>query len=65
MAGTGTIEVRLDSPTGRLIGTAAATGTGGVYAYATTTAPLASVSGKHDVYLVLGSGVRVATFRMG
>jgi beta-glucosidase len=65
VAGTGTIEVRLDSPTGRLIGTAAASGTGGVYAYATTTAPLASVRGKHDVYLVLGSGVRVAAFRMG
>jgi beta-glucosidase len=65
VAGAGTIEVRLDSPTGRLIGSATATGTGGVYAYATATAPLARVTGRHDVYLVLGSGVRVATFRMG
>jgi beta-glucosidase len=65
VSGAGPVEVRLDSPTGRVIGTAQATGTGGVYAYATTTAPLAKVTGRHDVYLVLGSGVRVATFRMG
>jgi beta-glucosidase len=64
-AGTGTVEVRLGSPTGRLLGTATVASTGDRYAYATTTARLDRVSGRHDVYLVLSAGVRVATFRAG
>jgi beta-glucosidase len=60
--GTGTVQVRLDSPTGRLLGTAQVSSTGDVYAYATSTAPLARVTGRHDVYLVLGAGLRLATF---
>ncbi|MFF5295838.1 glycoside hydrolase family 3 protein [Paractinoplanes globisporus] len=57
-----TIEVRLDSPTGKLLGTAPVPATGDVYTYATTTANLARVSGHHDVYLVFGDALRVSTF---
>ncbi|GAA3351755.1 hypothetical protein GCM10020358_82650 [Amorphoplanes nipponensis] len=64
-AGSGTVEVRLGSPSGRLLGTATVAGAGDRYAYATTTARLAPVRGRHDVYLVLGAGVRLATFRAG
>lgn len=57
-----TVEVRLDSPTGRLLGTAPVTATGDVYRYATTTAKLARAGGRHDVYLVFGGALRVSTF---
>jgi beta-glucosidase len=60
--GTGTVEVRLDSPTGQLLGTAQVAATGSVYTYATSTATLTAASGAHDVYLVLSAGVRLATF---
>ena len=58
----GTIEIRLGSPAGRLLGTAQVQPTGDVYRYATTTAPLSRVSGRHDVYLVFGGQLRLSTF---
>jgi beta-glucosidase len=61
-AGGGSIEVRLDSPGGRLLGTAAVGATGDVYTYATVTAPLASAAGRHDVFLVFHGALRVSTF---
>ena len=61
-AGTGTVEVRLDSPTGRLLGVAQAASTGDVYRYATSTARLSRATGRHTVYVVLDAGVRLATF---
>ncbi|MDI6100920.1 glycoside hydrolase family 3 C-terminal domain-containing protein [Actinoplanes sp. NEAU-A12] len=61
-AGSGSIEVRLGSPAGRLLGTATLADTGGVYRYATVTATLARFSGRQDVYLVPGPGLRLATF---
>ncbi|WP_229075544.1 glycoside hydrolase family 3 protein [Actinoplanes sp. DH11] len=61
-SGAGTVEVRLGSPTGRLLGTATLGDTGGVYAYASVTAKLAPVTGRHDVYLVPSPGLRLATF---
>jgi beta-glucosidase len=61
-SGTGTIQVRLDSPTGRLLGTAPVTAGGDVYAYATSTAALSRATGRHDVYLVFGGQLRLATF---
>ncbi|GGN69481.1 beta-glucosidase [Actinoplanes lobatus] len=64
-SGAGTIEVRLGSPTGRLLGTATLADTGGVYTYATVTATLARFSGRQDVYLVPGPGLRLATFSIG
>ncbi|WP_308440481.1 glycoside hydrolase family 3 protein [Virgisporangium aurantiacum] len=60
--GAGTIEIRLDSPTGRLVGTATVASTSDVYTYATATAPLTGATGAHDVYLVLGPDLRLATF---
>ncbi|BCJ46354.1 beta-glucosidase [Actinoplanes ianthinogenes] len=63
-AGAGTVQVRLGSPAGRLLGTATVADTGGVYAYAEVSAPVAAVSGRQDVYLVLSPGLRVASFRI-
>ena len=63
-AGGATVQVRLDSPTGRLVGTAPVASSGDVYSYTTVTAPLTGVSGRHDVYLVLGDGVRLSTFSL-
>ena len=59
-----TVQVRLDSPAGKLLGTAAVPATGDVYHYATTTAALTPVrpGGHHDVYLVFGGALRVSTF---
>lgn len=62
IAAGGTIEVRLDSPGGRLLGTAQVPATGDVYTYATVTAPLAAASGRHDVYLVFHGSSRISTF---
>ncbi len=61
-AGTGTVEIRLGSPTGRLLGTAPVATTGDVYTYATSTAALRPVTGRHDVYLVFGAELRLSTF---
>jgi beta-glucosidase len=61
-AGTATVQLRLDSPRGRVVGTATVPSTGNVYAYATTAAPLSRASGRHDVYLVFGGDVRLADF---
>jgi beta-glucosidase len=61
-AGAGSIEIRLDSPTGRLLGTAAVPSTGDDYTYVTTSVPLARVTGEHDVYLVFGAALRLSSF---
>jgi beta-glucosidase len=62
-AGGGSIEVRLDDPTGGgLLGTAQVPATGGVYSYATAMATLAAVGGRHDVYLVFHGALRISTF---
>jgi beta-glucosidase len=56
--GAGSIQVRLDSPSGRLLGTAPVSSDG----YATSTAALARVSGRHAVYLVFDRpGIRLAS----
>jgi beta-glucosidase len=60
-SGSGTVQVRLGSPSGRLLGTAAV-GTAGVYDYTTATATLARFSGRQTVYLLPSPGVRLATF---
>ncbi|GIE78365.1 beta-glucosidase [Actinoplanes philippinensis] len=60
-SGSGTVQVRLGSPSGRLLGTATV-GTAGVYDYATVTAALARFSGRRTVYLLPGPGVRLVTF---
>jgi len=61
-AGSGSIQIRLDSPTGPIVGTASVASTGDVYTYATASAALSGAAGTHDVYLVFGSDLRLATF---
>ncbi|BAL88945.1 putative glycosyl hydrolase [Actinoplanes missouriensis 431] len=61
-SGAGTVEVRLGSPSGRLLGTATVSDTGGIYRYVSATAPLTPATGRHDVYLVPSPGLRLATF---
>jgi beta-glucosidase len=61
-AGTGSIQIRLDSPTGPLVGTAPVAGTGDVYTYASTSAQLRGASGTRDVYLVFDAALRLSTF---
>lgn len=61
-AGTGTIQIRLGSPTGRMVGTATVASTADVYTYATTSTPLTGATGTRDVYLVLSPDLRLSTF---
>ncbi|WP_290054956.1 glycoside hydrolase family 3 protein [Amycolatopsis solani] len=58
------VTVRLDSPTGRILGTAPVPSTGDRYAYTTVTAALAGVTGRHDVYLTFDGPVNLATFSL-
>jgi beta-glucosidase len=60
--GSATIQIRLGSPTGRLVGVAQVASTADVYQYETTTASLAPLSGRHDIYLVFGAELRLSTF---
>ena len=62
--GDGAIEIRLDSPTGPLVGRATVASTGNVYTYASTSASIRGASGRHDVYLVFVSGLRLVTFSL-
>jgi arabinoxylan arabinofuranohydrolase len=54
----GNIELRLDSPTGKLIATCPVHNTGGQQTWATVSCPVSGTTGKHDLYLkfVGGSG---------
>jgi beta-glucosidase len=62
----GTLEVRLGSPTGRLVGTAHFDGTASPYTYGTVTARLTGAAkGRQDVYLVLSKGLRLSAFSLG
>jgi glucosylceramidase len=49
----GTLEFRVDAPEGPVIATAALPVTGGWQEWTTVTAPVARVSGRRDLYLVL------------
>ncbi|GAA1709454.1 glycoside hydrolase family 3 protein [Isoptericola hypogeus] len=62
--GDARVEVRLDSPRGRLVGAAEVPSTGDAYAYADVTARLDRARGHHDVYLVFDGEVRLSTFRL-
>jgi beta-glucosidase len=59
---TGSIQVRLDSPTGPLVGTATVDSTGDVYEYTTVSASLSGATGTRDLYLVFEGEVRLAEF---
>ncbi|MEU4527946.1 glycoside hydrolase family 3 C-terminal domain-containing protein [Micromonospora ureilytica] len=61
-ADAGTIQIRLGSPTGRLLGTATVPSTGDHYRYVSTSTELAGAVGTRDVYLVFDSPLRLADF---
>ncbi|WP_214412458.1 glycoside hydrolase family 3 protein [Sphaerisporangium fuscum] len=60
----GRIEVRLGSPSGKLIGTADVPSTGDVYTYTTVKAPLTKATGVHDIYLVFTGDLRIKDFTL-
>ncbi|HEX6354074.1 glycoside hydrolase family 3 protein [Actinophytocola sp.] len=62
--GAGTIEVRLDSPTGPLAGTATFGGTADKYTYTNVSTPLRGADGRHTVFLVFTGDLRVDTFQL-
>ena len=63
-AGAGTLEVRVGSPTGPVVGTATVPSTGGPYSYREVTADVDTPGGVQDLYLVLGPGIRLADFTL-
>ena len=52
----GNIELRLDSPTGTLVGTCAVQGTGGWQTWVTKTCAVSGATGTHDLYLRFTGG---------
>jgi arabinoxylan arabinofuranohydrolase len=52
----GSIEVRLDSPTGTRVGTCAVTRTGGWQTWSSVSCPVSGATGTHDVYLRFTGG---------
>ncbi|MGB3544135.1 endo-1,4-beta-xylanase, partial [Rubrivirga sp.] len=54
------IELRLDSPSGPLVGTHTTVGTGGWNAFATQSTLIDGASAVHDLYLVGASGTAIA-----
>ncbi|ODM27046.1 carbohydrate-binding protein [Clostridium sp. Bc-iso-3] len=52
----GNIEIRLDSPTGKLVGTCAVTGTGGWQTWKTQSCQVSGANGIHDLYLKFTGG---------
>lgn len=53
---SGTVEVRLDGPTGPLVGQVAVTPTGGWQSWQTVTVPVSAVTGSRNVALFFRSG---------
>ena len=52
----GSIELRLDSATGTLVGTCAVSGTGGLQTWATKSCVVSGATGNHDLYLKFTGG---------
>src|SRR6202167_1595101 len=61
----GTIQVRLDSPTGTLIGTCKVSVTGGSQTWTTKSATLTSTTGTHNLYLVYSGDFNIEWFTVG
>ncbi len=59
------IELRLDSPTGTLVGTLPVVSTGGFNAYEEQSCNINKVTGKHDLYLVFKGAVNIDWFTFG
>ncbi len=60
----GEIEIRLDAPDGRLIGTCDVSNTIALNFWKTFSAPVERVGGMHDLYLVFGKGGRGELFNL-
>lgn len=60
--GTGTVEIRLGSTTGTLIGTLSTPNTGGWGTFTTAGTTLTGVSGTHNIYIVFPSGAGNGNF---
>ncbi|MBK9577884.1 MAG: family 43 glycosylhydrolase [Fibrobacterota bacterium] len=52
----GTIEIRLDGETGKLVGTCAIAGTGGLQTWTTKSCAVSGATGVHDLFLVFKGG---------
>lgn len=52
----GNIEIRLDSPTGKLVGTCAVPGTGAWQTYTTKSCDISGATGVHDLYFKFTGG---------
>ncbi|HOV27413.1 MAG TPA: carbohydrate-binding protein [Pseudobacteroides sp.] len=52
----GSIEIRLDSPTGKLVGTCVISGTGGWQTWVTKSCTISGATGKHDLYFKFTGG---------
>ncbi len=63
--GTSNIELRLNSPTGTLIGTLPVASTGGWNEYKEQTCSITKVTGLNDLYLVFSGSVNVDWFTFG
>ncbi len=64
-SGTSNIELRLNSPTGTLIGTLPVASTGGWNEYKEQTCSITKVTGLNDLYLVFSGSVNVDWFTFG
>ncbi|MFZ5986643.1 MAG: carbohydrate-binding protein [Bacillota bacterium] len=64
-AGTANIELRLNSPTGTLIGTLPVASTGDWNTYQEQTCSINKVTGKNDLYLVFTGAVNIDWFTFG
>ena len=60
----GTIKIRLDSPTGPLIGICPVSVTGGFQTWATNTCDLTDATGTHILYLVYSGGFNIEWFSL-
>src|SRR5690606_22106042 len=60
----GTIELRLDSPNGTLIGTCTIAGTGGAQTWTTVSCPVTEAEAVKDLYLVFTGGAGDALFNV-
>ncbi|HQA57464.1 MAG TPA: carbohydrate-binding protein [Acetivibrio sp.] len=63
--GTPNIQLRLNSPTGTLIGTLPVQATGGFNAYEEQSCSINNVTGKQDLYVVFSGAVNIDWFTFG
>ncbi len=56
------LEIRLNHPAGALVGTAIAPSTESVYSWTIINAAVSRAAGIHDVYLIIGSPLRIRSF---